>query len=358
VAATVAFVDLRSDTVTRPTPAMRRAMADAPVGDDVYQEDPTVNLLQERVAALLGKQSALFVPSGVMANQLAVHTHTRPGDEVLIHEGGHILHYEGGAAAALSMVQLHALPGLHGVIDPRDVRAAIRPPSEHFARTSLLAVENTHNRAGGTIWPLEALEAAARAAHGAGLAVHLDGARLWNASVASGVPLASYAATADSVSVCFSKGLGAPVGSALVGTDSFIDEARRHRKQYGGAMRQAGIIAAGALFALDHHVERLALDHDHAVILAGHLAQVHGLAIPHPVETNIVVIDVGGLGLTAEEAVGVLAEAGVLAGAAGRAQVRFVTHLDVSAEQVQWAADTAAAVLERLGEEANGAGRR
>jgi threonine aldolase len=178
VAATVAFVDLRSDTVTRPTPAMRRAMADAPVGDDVYQEDPTVNLLQERVAALLGKQSALFVPSGVMANQLAVHTHTRPGDEVLIHEGGHILHYEGGAAAALSMVQLHALPGLHGVIDPRDVRAAIRPPSEHFARTSLLAVENTHNRAGGTIWPLEALEAAARAAHGAGLAVHLDGARL------------------------------------------------------------------------------------------------------------------------------------------------------------------------------------
>ncbi len=339
-------VDLRSDTVTRPTPEMRRVMAEAEVGDDVYGEDPSINLLQERVAELLGKEAALFVPSGVMANQLAVQTHTTPGDEVLIHVDGHILNYEGGSAAALAGVQLHPLPGKDGVLDPREVWAGIRPPGEHFARTRLLALENTHNRAGGTVWPLERLEEVAAVGRAEGVLVHLDGARLWNASVAAGVAMRDYAAPADSVSVCFSKGLGAPVGSALAGSAAFIEAARAHRKRYGGAMRQAGILAAGALYAMDHHVDRLALDHEHAVLLAGHLAQVPGVFIPHPVQTNIVIVDVESLGRTAEQVVTALAAVGVLCGVADRCRVRFVTHLDVSAEQVQRAADAAVAALE------------
>lgn len=339
-------VDLRSDTVTRPTPAMRWTMAEAEVGDDVYREDPTVTRLQERVAELLGKQAALFVPSGVMANQLAVQTHTRPGDEVLIHEDGHILNYEGGAAAALAGIQLHALAGEHGLLDPDVVLAAIRPPGEHFAPTRLLALENTHNRAGGTVWPLRRLQEVAAAARDQGLRVHLDGARLWNASVASGVPLEAFAAQADSVSVCFSKGLGAPVGSALAGPEDFIEEARHHRKRYGGAMRQAGIIAAGALYAVEHHVGRLADDHEAAGLLGDRLATIPGVTITHPVETNIVIIDVGGLGLTAEQAIVALAAEGVLCGAADQTRVRFVTHMDVTAEQARRAAEAVARVLE------------
>ena len=239
-------VDLRSDTVTRPTPAMRRAMAEAEVGDDVYREDPTINRLQERVAALLGKQAALFVPSGVMANQLAVHTHTRPGDEVLIHEGGHILHYEGGSAAALSSVQLHPLPGVHGVIDPRDVRAAIRPIGEHFPRTRLLALENTHNRAGGTIWPLERWRRRpgrrTRPGWPCTSTAPVSGTRRWRPGCRSIVR----GPRRFGVRVLL-EGPWRAGGLGPAGTDSFIDEARRHRKQYGGAMRQAGIIAAGAL---------------------------------------------------------------------------------------------------------------
>jgi threonine aldolase len=342
-------IDLRSDTVTRPTPEMRRAMAEAAVGDDVFGEDPTINLLQERVAALLGKEAALFVPSGTMANQLCVRTHTRPGDEVLIHEGGHVLNYEGGAAAALAGVQLRALRGVHGVLAPDDVRGAVLPRQEHFARSRLVVLENTHNRAGGTIWPVEAVTAVANAAHEAGLAVHLDGARLWNAHVATGVPLADYAAPVDSVSVCFSKGLGAPVGSMIVGTRDFISEARFHRKKYGGGMRQVGILGAACLYALDHHVQRLADDHATAALLAERLREVEGLVIPHPVQSNIVIVELSGCGSTPAEAVPALAAAGVLAIAADATRVRFVTHMDVSREQVARAAEAAVRVLSSLG---------
>ena len=342
-------IDLRSDTVTRPTPEMRRAMAEAEVGDDVFGEDPTINLLQERVAALLGKEAALFVPSGTMANQLCVRTHTRPGDEVLIHEGGHVLNYEGGAAAALAGVQLRALPGIHGVSRPDDVRRAVLPRQEHFARSRLVVLENTHNRAGGTIWPLEAVTAVATVAHEAGLAVHLDGARLWNAHVATGVPLADYAAPVDSVSVCFSKGLGAPVGSMIAGTRDFISEARFHRKKYGGGMRQVGILGAACLYALDHHVRRLADDHATAALLAERLREVEGLEIPHPVQSNIVIVELSGCGWTPAEALPALAAAGVLAIAADATRVRFVTHMDVSRDQVARAAETAVRVLSSLG---------
>lgn len=342
-------VDLRSDTVTRPTLGMRRAMDEADVGDDVFREDPTINRLQERVASLLGKEAALFVPSGTMGNQLCVHTHTRPGDEVIVHEGGHVLNYEGGSAAALSGVQLRALPGVNGMLDPETVRLAVRPKNEHFHRSRLVCLENTHNRAGGTVWPVEAMGAVAAVARECGLAVHLDGARLWNAHVASGVPLEEYAAVADSVSVCFSKGLGAPVGSVIAGPEGFIEEARYHRKKYGGGMRQVGVLGAACLYALDHHLERLVEDHANAALLGERLLAVEGLDIPHPIDSNIVIAEVAGMGLTADDVVPPLAAAGVLVIAADRTRVRFVTHLNVGREQVAWAADTACRVLDGLG---------
>ncbi len=341
-------IDLRSDTVTRPSPAMRKAMAEAPVGDDVYREDPTVRELEERVAAVLGKEAALFVPSGTMSNQLCLRTLTRPGDEVICHEDAHILHYEGGSAAALSGLQLRPLSGEYGILAPEAVVRAIRPAGEHFARTALVEMENTHNRCGGTVWPLAAMQAVAEVAWARGLKVHLDGARLWNAHVATGVPLSAYAATADSVSVCFSKGLGAPVGSALAGTREFVEEARRNRKKYGGAMRQAGIIAAGALYALEHNVGRLAEDHEKAALLAGYLQEVFGLRIVHPVQTNILIVDVAELGMSAERVVETLRGHGVLCGAASSERVRFVTHLDVSFEAVKKAGEIMVHVLSGL----------
>jgi threonine aldolase len=347
-------VDLRSDTVTRPGPGMRRAMADAPVGDDVYREDPTINRLQELVAEMLGKEAALFVPSGTMSNQLCLRTQSRPGDEVIVHEDAHVLHYEGGSAAALSGLQLRPLPGEHGVLDPVMVMKAIRPSGEHFARTAVVEMENTHNRCGGTVWPLEAMQAVSALARERGIAVHLDGARIWNAHKASGVPLRDYAAVADSVSVCFSKGLGAPVGSALAGSAQFVEEARNNRKRYGGAMRQAGIIAAGALYALEHNVDRLVEDHEKALVLVGFLREVSGLDIIHPVQTNIVIADVGGLGVAADRVVTALRERGVLCGVAAPARVRFVTHLDVSAEQVRVAGEEAARLLPALASAAKG----
>jgi threonine aldolase len=341
-------VDLRSDTITRPGPEMRRAMADAPVGDDVYREDPTVNRLQERVAELLGKEAALFVPSGTMGNQLCLRTLTRPGDEVIVHERAHVLNYEGGSAAALSGLQLRPLPGLLGMLDPADVEMAIRPESEHFARTGAVEVENTHNSSGGTIWPLEQMRAVADVARAHHIPVHLDGARLWNAHIASGVSLAAYASQADSVSVCFSKGLGAPVGSALAGSRAFVEEARANRKRYGGAMRQVGILAAGALYALEYNLDRLAVDHENAVRLAGFLREVPGVEIVHPVQTNILIVDVGPLGLRAEEVLRALGEYGVLCGMASPRSIRFVTHLDVGVREVERAGEVAAHVLQSL----------
>lgn len=341
-------IDLRSDTVTRPSEAMRSAMASAPVGDDVYREDPTINRLQEMVADLLGKEAALFVPSGTMCNQLCLRTLTRAGDEVIVHEDAHVLHYEAGSAAALSGLQLRQLPGALGVLDTSDVEAAIRPDSEHFARTGAVEMENTHNRCGGTIWPLEAMQALADVARSYGIGVHLDGARLWNAHMATGIPLSAYAATADSVCVCFSKGLGAPVGSALAGTRDFVEEARNNRKRYGGAMRQAGIIAAGAVYALEHNIDRLTDDHENAALLAGFLESVPGVELVHPVQTNILIAAVSGLGVGASQVVAALEDQGVLCGVAAPDRVRFVTHLDVSTEAVKAAGEIVAQVLSAL----------
>ena len=323
-------------------------MAAAPVGDDVYREDPTINRLQELIAETLGKEAALFVPSGTMGNQLCLRTLTRMGDEVIIHEDAHVLHYEGGSAAALSGLQLRPLPGVHGVLSAAAVKAAIRPRGEHFARTGAVEMENTHNRCGGTIWPLEAMEAVAAVARAHGVKVHLDGARLWNAHKATGVPLPAYAATADSVSVCFSKGLGAPVGSVLAGTREFVEEARNNRKRFGGAMRQAGIIAAGALYALEQNLDRLVEDHENAAALAGYLREVSGVELIHPVQTNILIAAVSGLGVDAARVVAALGEEGVLCGVAAPDRVRFVTHLDVSAETVKRAGEIIVRVLPAL----------
>ena len=261
------LIDLRSDTVTKPTPAMREAMARAEVGDDVFGDDPTVKALESRTAELLGKEAALFVPSGTMANQLAIRSHTEPGDEILVEANAHIYYYEGGAPAAMSGVMCRCINGQRGIFTGADVEASLRPADQHFPRTRLVCLENTHNRGGGKIWSIGQVQEVAAGVRKHGLQLHLDGARLWNASVAAGIPERDYATYFDTISVCFSKGLGAPVGSALVGPKAFIERARRFRKMFGGGMRQAGIIAAGALFALDNHRARLAEDHANAKAL-------------------------------------------------------------------------------------------
>src|SRR5437588_2722609 len=252
------FIDLRSDTVTRPTRGMRAAMQAAEVGDDVFNEDPTVNRLQERVAALLGKEAALFVPSGTMSNQICIKAHTQPGDELLCEAACHIYNSEAGGPAVLSGVTCRTLEGDYGILDVTQLEGKIRPDNEHLVRTRLVCLENTHNRGGGRIFPIEKIQAISAWAHEHGLIMHLDGARLWNAVVASGIPAAEWASHFDSVSVCFSKGLGAPIGSALAGPREFVARARRIRKLFGGGMRQAGVAASAALYAVEHHIRRLA----------------------------------------------------------------------------------------------------
>lgn len=325
-------IDFRSDTVTKPTPAMRRAMAEAEVGDDVYGEDPTVNRLEERVAERLGLEAALFVPSGTQANQIAMGLHCRPGDEVLTEAGSHIIQYEGGALAALWGIQPSPLTGERGLLTPEQVTAAVRSENIHAPRSKLLSLENTHNRGGGTVWPLERFRAVAEAGRKAGLAVHLDGARLFNAEVATGTPASAWAKLTDTTSVCFSKGLGAPVGSALAGSKALIQEARRLRKRLGGGMRQAGLLAAGALYALEHHVERLAEDHAHTRRLASGLAELPGVRVdPARVETNILLVD---FARPSSEVVPRLTAQGILVNATGPHSIRFVCHLDVSAADI------------------------
>ena len=336
--------DLRSDTVTRPGRAMREAMASAAVGDDVYGEDPTVIELERRVAELLGKDSALFVPSGTMSNQIALLVHTRPGDEVVIGEGAHIAFYESGAGAALAGVQF-AEAGAGGLFDAEELSAVVKPQADYHPRTSLVCLENTHNRAGGRIFPQATLESVVERARQHGLSAHLDGARLWHASIATGVSEAELARPFDTVSVCFSKGLGAPVGSALAGAQGALRAARRYRKMLGGGMRQAGILAAGALFALEHQRQRLSLDHDSARLLARTLQQLPGVRVVPP-ETNIVSIALDGLG--AER---VLAEArarGVLLNSTGPRSLRAVTHLDLSLADVEHAAQRLCDAISRL----------
>ena len=323
-----AFIDLRSDTVTQPTAAMRAAMVAAELGDDVFGDDPTVNALQARIAALLGKEAALFVPTGTQSNLCALMAHCQRGDEYLVGQMAHTYRWEGGGAAVLGSIQPQPLAQqADGSIRLEDIEAAIKPDDAHFAKSRLLTLENTW---GGQVLPLPYIEAATALARSKGLATHLDGARLFNAAVASGVAAGEIARHFDSVSVCFSKGLGAPVGSALVGSREFISRAHRIRKMLGGGMRQAGVLAAAALHALDHHVERLAEDHAHARALAEGLQGLAGVSVQAP-QTNIVFVD-----LAPERSAGVvdrLRAAGVLC--TGLYRLRFVTHLDVSAADIQ-----------------------
>ena len=340
-------IDLRSDTVTKPTPGMRRAMAEAEVGDDVFGEDPTVNRLQERCAELLGKQAALFVPSGTMANQLAIRCQTQHGDEALIERGSHPFNYEAAGAAAISGVQFIPLDGRRGLLEAPQIAEAVRPPAAYLAPTTLLCLENTHNRGGGSVYPLEQFVAVTAAARQKNLRIHLDGARLFNACVAADVPPAEYARHADTVSFCFSKGLGAPVGSVLAGPQQVIQRALRYRRMLGGGWRQAGILAAAALYALDHHVERLAEDHASARRLAEGVAKIDGVRIdPDLVETNIVVMDIAKSPLDTPAAVARLADAGLLVVPFGPTLLRAVTHLDVDIEAIQEALRIITAVFQ------------
>ncbi len=337
-------IDLRSDTVTRPTPGMRRAMAEAEVGDDVYGEDPTIRALEARVAERLGHQAAVFVPSGTMGNQVAIGVHTRPGEEVILEESSHPFHYENGAISALWGAQPRTVAGQRGIFTPAQIRAASRGNDDHLPRSRLLIIENTHNRGGGTVWKPEVFADVVAAARAAGLLVHLDGARLFNAEVAAGVPVSTWARQTDSTTVCFSKGLGAPVGSVLAGSTAFIAEARRLRKRLGGGMRQAGFLAAACLYALDHHVARLTEDHENARVLARRLAEIPGVRIElDRVETNMVYAD---LPVDAPTFVPRLRAAGLRVNSVGPHTIRLVCHLDVDRAACERAADILRASLE------------
>jgi threonine aldolase len=339
----VVTVDLFSDTVTRPTAAMRRFMSEAEVGDEQQREDPTVNLLQDMVAELLGKEAALFLPSGTMCNQVAFSVHCRAGDEILLQELAHPLLFEVGGPAALVGAVLRPLVGPRGLYSADQVRAALRPPEYYMPRTRTGSVEQTSNVAGGVCWPLEQLNAVCEEAHQGGLVTHMDGARLLNAVVATGISARSYAAPFDSVWIDLSKGLGAPVGAVLAGSRAFIEEAWRYKQRYGGAMRQAGIIAAAGVYALRHHVERLAEDHERARLLARGLAAIRGIDLdPALVETNIVVFDISQAGLTGEAFnARTLASHGVRFSVLGPNRVRAVTHLDIPPGGIERALEAA-----------------
>jgi threonine aldolase len=342
----MAVVDLRSDTVTRPSKAMRQAMADAEVGDDVYGEDPTVKALEERVAELIGTEAALFVPSGTMANQLALKAHVRPGDEIIISKDAHCWRHESGALAALAGAQTQAMPDHR--FTAAEVKAAFKSHDDPYvAPTRVVAVENTHNMGGGIVWDRVQLAEVVHMAHALGMLAHLDGARLWNAAVAGNTTEKDLAAGFDSVSVCLSKGLGAPAGSLICGARELIKRCHRLRKMHGGGMRQAGILAAGGIYALDHHRARLGEDHANARVLAEALVGAKNLGIDlSRVHTNIVMIDV--LHGSADAVIGVAREDGILLGSAGAHRIRAVTHLDVDREGVMRAAGVIAEIAATL----------
>jgi len=334
------MIDLRSDTVTRPTPAMLESMMSAPVGDDVIDIDPTVVKLQDRTADSLGKEAAIFMPSGTMTNQIALRVHCSPGDEFLCEAECHIYNYEQGAFAQLSGLVARTIPGKCGVFDVGQLEGMVRPDNEHMVRTRLLCLENTSNRGGGSVFPQRKVDSIGRWAKEHGLLLHLDGARLFNAAVASGLSLKELSEPFDSVSVCFSKGLGAPVGSCLAGSREFVARARRARKLFGGGMRQAGIIAAGALHALEHHVERLAEDHTNAKRLAEAVRAVPGLRLlGDEVETNIVIFRIDPAMGTAASFAGMLRDLGVHVFAFGPQSIRMVTHMDVDRSAIEIACD-------------------
>ncbi len=342
----MAPIDLRSDTVTRPTPAMRKAMAEAEVGDDVYGEDPTVRKLEDRIAQLVGTEAGLFVPSGTMANQIALRAHTRHGDELIIGKEAHIWRHESGALAALAGLQTQMMPG--ATFTAAEVRAAYRGDTDpHASPTRVVAIENTHNMGGGVCWERSQLTEVIDTAHGLGMIAHLDGARLWNAAIAGATTEKELARGFDSVSVCLSKGLGAPVGSVIGGSRDFIRRCLRLRKMYGGGMRQAGILAAGALYAVDNHRLRLADDHANAHALAEALSGVNDLRVDVArVHTNIVMLELERG--TPSAVIDLARKAGVLIGAAGAHRIRAVTHLDVDRAAVMRAGDVIAEIAASL----------
>jgi threonine aldolase len=333
------WIDLRSDTVTKPSRGMRQAMAAAEVGDDVFDEDPSVNRLQDMAAHLLGKEAALFVPSGTMANQVCIKTYTQPGDEIVMERTNHPFNSESGGLAALSGVQVNLLDGVRGVITAEQIARVIRTGEDvHHAPTRLICLENTHNRGGGNIYPLQVMRDIHTLARERGLAVHLDGARLLNACVATGMAAPEYTQYVDSCTLCLSKGLGAPVGSVIAASAEFIKRARRYRKMFGGSMRQVGILAAAGIYALEHNIDRLAVDHQHAKLLAERISGAPGMRLnPQEVETNIVFIrlDPALARLDAYALMRGMREQGVLAMAQNPTTMRLVTHLDVTREQVE-----------------------
>jgi threonine aldolase len=342
-------IELRSDTFTQPTPGMRAAMAAAEVGDDVFGEDPTVNRLEARVAELLGKEAALFVPSGTMSNQACLRAQTQPGDEIICDVNCHIYNYEAGGPAVLSGLMCRTVEGEDGVMDVDQLRGLVRPINDHLVRTRMVCLENTHNRGGGKIYPYEKVVEISAWARKQGLLMHLDGARLANAVVATGIGFRQWTQHFDSVSICFSKGLGAPVGSALAGPAEFVKRARRVRKLFGGAMRQAGVLAAAVLYALDHHVERLKEDHANAQVLSEAISDSPNVSLyPKTIDTNIVYMVIDPELATAATIAKALAEHGVLALPTSPQQIRMCTHLDVSASQAERAADVIRKVVASL----------
>ncbi len=335
------FIDLRSDTVTKPSKAMRQAIAEAEVGDDVFEDDPTVKKLEEMTAELLGKGKALFVPSGTMANEVAIKSLTKPGDEVVLEGDSHIYNYEVGAPSVLCGVQLHTLKGKRGILTAQQILDHLRPQDIHVPQTTLICLENTHNRAGGTIYPIEEIKKIREATKPLGIKMHLDGARLWNATIATGIPLDEYARHFDSVSVSLSKGLGAPIGSVISGSSDFIRIVRRNRKMFGGGMRQVGIIAAAGIYAIENNFNRLNEDHRNAKALAEGLSKIPKISVDsESVQTNIVVIDIKESGMEVGEVLEELKEKGVLAVPFGRNKIRCVTHLDVTRDDIDQALET------------------
>ena len=340
------YIDLRSDTVTRPTPAMRQAIFEAEVGDDVYGEDPTVNRLERVAAEMAGKEAAVYVPTGTMGNQTAIKTHTRHGQEIIVHERSHIVLYEMGGPAQISGCITRTIPAEDGILTWDKIEPLVRPAGNHFQGTGLISVENTHNMAGGRVYPQHVLDEICDQAHERGVKVHMDGARVFNAAAYLGRPVREIAAKADSVMFCLSKGLGAPVGSMLAGSADFIERARLVRRLLGGSMRQAGILAAAGLVALDTSPAGLGADHENAKFLASKLAEMPGIvADPSVVETNIVILEVSGTGMTGKQVSAQLKERGVLANPISEFRMRMLTHFDVTRQQCQQAMEILAGML-------------
>lgn len=342
----MSIIELRSDTFTQPGPAMRQAMANAVCGDDMLGQDPTVNDLEARICQMLGKEAAVFACSGTQSNQMGVWAQCRNGDELLIEEGGHIANYEGGAPAVLGGVSCRKIRGTRGMLSAELLQSVWRPIDQHFSPTRLVCVENTANLGGGVAYPLKQLQGIREWATSRGLSVHMDGARFFNACLAGGYSPAEVAATCDTISICFSKGLGCPMGSILVGSKEVIFHARRARKIFGGALRQAGIVAAACVYALDHHIDRLQVDHDNAKYFAREISTIPGVIIdPRAIETNLVYFEIDSSMATAEQVAQTLARREVMVIPLGTQRLRACTHLDVNREALQRAAETLREVM-------------